>query len=204
MFHWIFCPWAAADLWSNFWNIPEIFCTLDPGLRPGSNMQDIPVIIQEYSKNYFINQLLLLGGIFNDIFLFMQLFVMFLFHFYWNIPRQFCRLDHTLNVLYSFIVQGELLHMIPDFSNLGLLITLVRHKIFLTHPNGYDRHEDGKNNDFFKSLVLLSNKDENTNLQVAIKFFVLRYCLQVHEKCTIRSHISKSITSHHSINPCPF
>ena len=34
-------------------------------------------IFQEYSKNYFINQLSLLGRIFNDIFLFMQRFFMF-------------------------------------------------------------------------------------------------------------------------------
>ena len=31
-FHWIFCQWAAADLWDNLWNIPGIFCTFDPGL----------------------------------------------------------------------------------------------------------------------------------------------------------------------------
>ena len=38
-------------------------------LRAGSNMHDIPGIFQEYSKNYFINQLLLIGRIFNGIFL---------------------------------------------------------------------------------------------------------------------------------------
>ena len=47
-------------------------------------------IFKEYSRNYFINQLLLMGRIFSGIFLGVQLFVMFLFHFFlkysWNIP----------------------------------------------------------------------------------------------------------------------
>ena len=37
-------------------------------------------ILQEYSRNYFISQLLLKGRIFNGIFLSMQLFFMSLFH----------------------------------------------------------------------------------------------------------------------------
>ena len=39
-------------------------------------------IYQEYSRNYFINQLLLMDRIFNGIFLSVQLFVTYLFHFF--------------------------------------------------------------------------------------------------------------------------
>ena len=47
--------------------------TLGPGLTCRT--------FQEYSRKYFINQLLLIGRIFNGIYLHMQLFVMFLFLF---------------------------------------------------------------------------------------------------------------------------
>ena len=50
-------------------------------LRAGSNVQDISGIFQEYSINYFKNQLLLMGRIFDGISIRMQLFVLFLFHF---------------------------------------------------------------------------------------------------------------------------
>ena len=50
-------------------------------LRPRSNVQSIPGIFQEYSRNYLINQLLLTGRIFNGIFFHTELFVIFLFHF---------------------------------------------------------------------------------------------------------------------------
>ena len=52
-----------------------------PHPKGRSNVPDIVGKFQEYSKNYFINKLLLMGRIFNGIFLCMQLFVMFLFHF---------------------------------------------------------------------------------------------------------------------------
>ena len=60
--------------------------------RPGSNVQDISVIFQKLLHKSAVA----LGQKFNAIFLFTQLFVMFLFHFYWNIPRKFCRLDRAL------------------------------------------------------------------------------------------------------------
>ena len=53
-------------------------------LRPGLTCR----IFQEYSRNYFINQLLLMGRIFNGIFLCVQLFVMFLFDFFKEYSRK--------------------------------------------------------------------------------------------------------------------
>ena len=44
-------------------------------------------IFKEYSRNYFIDQLLLMGRIFLGIFLHMQLFAMFLFHFFTEYSR---------------------------------------------------------------------------------------------------------------------
>ena len=67
----------------NFMKIPSYsrrnFHTCKRSVR--FNVQDIQRIFQEYSKSYFINQLLLIGKILNGIFLCMQLFVMFSFHF---------------------------------------------------------------------------------------------------------------------------
>ena len=56
------------------WNILEMFCRLDRTLRCR--------IFREYSKNYFINHLLLIDRIFHGILLCTQLFVMFLYHFF--------------------------------------------------------------------------------------------------------------------------
>ena len=45
-------------------------------------------MFKEYSRNYFINQLLLMGRIFSGIFQCVQLFFMFLFHFnFWTIAK---------------------------------------------------------------------------------------------------------------------
>ena len=59
----------------------KLVMTVWPALRAGSNVQDISGIFQEYTINYFINQLLLMGKILDGIFICMQLFVLFLFHF---------------------------------------------------------------------------------------------------------------------------
>ena len=83
LFQRIFQELMEADLCNALLNILGIFCTFAWAFRPGSNVQNIPGIFQEYSRNipenYFINQLLLIGRIFNGIFLCMQLFVTFLF-----------------------------------------------------------------------------------------------------------------------------
>ena len=69
----------------------------------------------EYSKHYFINQLLLMGRIFNGIFLCMQLFVMFLFIFneilqdYFaenaNVYYVFCHIHYMLSALHVLILK---------------------------------------------------------------------------------------------------
>ena len=67
-------------------------------------------MFQEYSRNYFINQLLLIGRIFNGIFLHMQLFVMFLFLLWRNILGIFCRLDRarTRRVFQEYSVENRI------------------------------------------------------------------------------------------------
>ena len=58
---------------------PGPFSLLGPGLTCR--------IFKEYFRNYFINQLLLVRRIFHGIFVHMQLFVMFLFHFFMEYSR---------------------------------------------------------------------------------------------------------------------
>ena len=62
--------------------------------RAGSNVQNI----NEYSKNYYINQLPIIPETFHGIFLLAQLFAAILFYFLWSIPGIFCRWDRTLRV----------------------------------------------------------------------------------------------------------
>ena len=57
---------------------------------PRENLTHRLRIFNEYSRYYFINKLLLMGRILNGIFLRMQLFVMFLFHFF---------LEYSKNIL---------------------------------------------------------------------------------------------------------
>ena len=69
-----------------YWIFLEYSARLPVLLGPGL----ICRLFQDNSRNYFINQSLLMGRIFDGIFLCMQLFVIFLFHFIveypWNIP----------------------------------------------------------------------------------------------------------------------
>ena len=74
MFHKIYKKYLTTYLSSITWKIFRMLIALNQAV---SNVQDIPGIFQEYSKNYFINQLSLMGKIFNGIFLCTQLFVVF-------------------------------------------------------------------------------------------------------------------------------
>ena len=91
-------------------------------------------VFREYSKNYFVNQLLLMSRIFNGIFLCMKLFVMFLFHFLWNIPGIFQNMLHWSAVNYSWNILWNVSHYAVSCLLWGYSIF---YRIFLEYSTGY-------------------------------------------------------------------
>ena len=81
---------SAKCLWDLSWNIPhyKVVCCYSV------------LFSMEHSKNYFINQLLLMNRVFNGILVWIQMLVVF-FPFQWNIPGMFCRFEHTFTCSYG-------------------------------------------------------------------------------------------------------
>ena len=98
-------------------NIPGTFCTLDPALRPGSNVQNISGIFQKllhksaaaHGQNIQWNILPVC-----------RCLLCFYFISLWNIPGIFCRLDRTLR-------PGSNVQIIPGIFQKLLLKSAVAH-----------------------------------------------------------------------------